>query len=142
MCPLCLRYGVFLAFKHTTKIRKMELREFRLPEQREVRGKVFPLCLSGDSDGSSSGCTKEQVLSYLQEHREELDELLRQHKAILFRNCGLRTAEDFDGFVKAMDLEAMDYIGGAAVRSQLTDRVFTANESPSSEKIPFHHEMA
>lgn len=34
------------------------------------------------------------------------------------------------------------YIGGAAVRTQLTSRVFTANESPSSEKIPFHHEMA
>jgi hypothetical protein len=29
------------------------------------------------------------------------------------------------------------YIGGAAVRTQLTTRVFTANESPSSEKIPF-----
>jgi hypothetical protein len=24
----------------------------------------------------------------------------------------------------------------------MTDRVFTANESPSSENIPFHHEMA
>lgn len=36
----------------------------------------------------------------------------------------------------------MDYIGGAAVRTQITSRVFTANESPASEKIPFHHEMA
>ena len=36
----------------------------------------------------------------------------------------------------------MEYLGGAAVRTQLTDRVFTANESPASEKIPFHHEMA
>jgi alpha-ketoglutarate-dependent taurine dioxygenase len=36
----------------------------------------------------------------------------------------------------------MEYIGGAAVRTQLTDRVFTANESPPSEKIPFHHEMS
>ena len=30
----------------------------------------------------------------------------------------------------------------SAVRTQLTERVFTANESPSSENIPFHHEMA
>eukprot|EP01035_Chromulina_nebulosa_P021995 gene21995-28472_t len=36
----------------------------------------------------------------------------------------------------------MDYVGGAAVRTQITDRVFTANESPPSEIIPFHHEMA
>ena len=32
--------------------------------------------------------------------------------------------------------------GGAAVRTQITENVFTANESPSSEKIPFHHEMS
>ena len=36
----------------------------------------------------------------------------------------------------------MPYMGGAAVRTQLTERVFTANESPSSEPIPFHHELA
>ena len=34
------------------------------------------------------------------------------------------------------------YEGGAAVRTQITENVFTANESPSSEKIPFHHEMS
>ena len=28
------------------------------------------------------------------------------------------------------------------MRTQITERVFTANESPSSEKIPFHHEMS
>jgi hypothetical protein len=36
----------------------------------------------------------------------------------------------------------MAYIGGAAVRTQITSRVFTSNESPPSEKIPFHHEMS
>jgi hypothetical protein len=36
----------------------------------------------------------------------------------------------------------MHFTGGAAVRTQITDKVFTANESPSSEKIPFHHEMS
>jgi hypothetical protein len=36
----------------------------------------------------------------------------------------------------------MPFTGGAAVRTQITDKVFTANESPSSEKIPFHHEMS
>ena len=33
-------------------------------------------------------------------------------------------------------------LSGAAVRTQLTSRVFTANESPPTEKIPFHHELA
>ena len=35
-----------------------------------------------------------------------------------------------------------EYVGGAAVRTVLTKAVVTANESPSSEVIPFHHEMA
>ena len=35
----------------------------------------------------------------------------------------------------------MPYVGGAAVRTAVTPRVFTSNESPPSEKIPFHHEM-
>lgn len=37
---------------------------------------------------------------------------------------------------------SLSITGGAAVRTQITERVFTANESPSSEKIPFHHEMS
>ena len=40
-----------------------------------------------------------------------------------------------------MHIRGMEYVGGAAVRTQLTPRIFTANESPPTEKIPFHHEM-
>ena len=63
-------------------------------------------------------------------------------QAILFRGFPLRTAQDFHDVIEATGLLGMDYIGGAAVRTQITSRVFTANESPPSEKIPFHHEMA
>ena len=44
----------------------------------------------------------------------------------------------------------MEYVGGAAVRnlivgsdSRMPDpQVLTTNESPASEPIPFHHELA
>lgn len=52
------------------------------------------------------------------------------------------TAERFNEFVDAFGFENFPYVGGAAVRRQLAPRVFTTNESPPSEKIPFHHEMA
>jgi hypothetical protein len=74
--------------------------------------------------------------------REEFDDLIRDHKGILFRNFDLKTPNDFNEFVLSTGLKGMDYIGGAAPRSQVYGRVFTANESPSSEKIPFHHEMS
>ena len=60
----------------------------------------------------------------------------------MFRGFGLVSAEDLHDVIEATCLQGMEYVGGAAVRTQLTPRVFTANESPSTENIPFHHEMA
>ncbi len=63
-------------------------------------------------------------------------------QAILFRGFPVDDVNQFTQCVEATGLQGMDYVGGAAVRTQLTSRVFTANESPPSEKIPFHHEMS
>lgn len=52
------------------------------------------------------------------------------------------TPEAFNSFVESFGFDNFPYVGGAAVRRQLAPRVFTTNESPPSEKIPFHHEMA
>lgn len=60
----------------------------------------------------------------------------------MFRGLPLPTYNHFDEILVALAYESMEYVGGAAVRTQLTPRIFTSNESPPSEKIPFHHEMA
>jgi alpha-ketoglutarate-dependent taurine dioxygenase len=107
-------------------------------EERVFEGNTFPLTLT-------SSLRKESFCNELNSdsNRLKLDNLLRTHKAILFRDIQeLTTAEDFHDVILATGYQGMDYIGGAAVRTKLTDRVFTANESPSSEVIPFHHEMA
>lgn len=105
--------------------------------QRVVDGHVFPLMLSPSTSNSFELC------SWLQEHRDQVDNLLRQHKGIWFRGFpDLQTVDDFHNAVTSLDYATMEYVGGAAVRTQLTSRIFTANESPSSENIPFHHEMA
>lgn len=114
--------------------------ELRIEQQRIVDGEIFPLCLQS-ADGTG-GSRKLSTTHAIAAQRVTLDNLLRKHRGILFRNCGIDTVEDFHDLIVASDLEGMEYIGGAAVRTQLTSRVFTANESPSSEKIPFHHEMA
>jgi alpha-ketoglutarate-dependent taurine dioxygenase len=68
---------------------------------------------------------------------------LRQHGALLFRGCGVNSADDFEGVLDAVSFENMPYVGGAAPRRQITHRrIMTANESPPDEKIPLHHEMA
>ena len=71
-----------------------------------------------------------------------LDSLLHKTGAILFRGFPLTTASDFNDAVGAFDFEELPYVGGAAPRTNIVGRVFTANESPPDQKIPFHHEMA
>lgn len=113
-----------------------DLIEVSLASQRVVSGNVFPLVLSPKSSSI-------HLPTWLASNQPHLDDLLRQHRGILFR--GFSRVSDFNDFhdaVEATGYLGMDYIGGAAVRSQLTSRIFTANESPSSERIPFHHEMA
>lgn len=110
------------------------MQELKLPQQSLIHPSVFPLCLT-----VSPGI---QLVDWLKNNQQEVDDLLRKHKGILFRDCGLKDVQDFHNSIVATGLQGMDYLGGAAVRTQLTERVFTANESPSSEKIPYHHEMA
>ena len=111
-----------------------------IPEERFYQNNVFPLTLSWQD---SSAIESQSITEWLIENREKVDSYLRTHKAILFRSSNyISSHEDFHHFVEAINYETMDYVGGAAVRTQLTNRVFTANESPSSETIPFHHEMA
>lgn len=113
------------------------MQELKLPQQSTIdQSSVFPLCLTTESNDSI------QLINWLKSNQEELDNLLRKHKGIVFRDCGLKSVQDFHDSIVATGLLGMDYIGGAAVRTQLTERVFTANESPPSEKIPYHHEMA
>ncbi|GMI24187.1 hypothetical protein TeGR_g1951 [Tetraparma gracilis] len=75
-------------------------------------------------------------------NREALDKLLPQHGAVLLRGFRVPSEREFSEFVKALGYEEQPYLGGNAVRRVVADRVFTSNESPPSERIPFHHEMA
>eukprot|EP00523_Entomoneis_sp_CCMP467_P007507 CAMPEP_0168720208 /NCGR_PEP_ID=MMETSP0724-20121128/1441_1 /TAXON_ID=265536 /ORGANISM="Amphiprora sp., Strain CCMP467" /LENGTH=650 /DNA_ID=CAMNT_0008766797 /DNA_START=157 /DNA_END=2109 /DNA_ORIENTATION=+ len=73
---------------------------------------------------------------------------LDHQKCVLIR-CDEKplTVEEFGLLVVGFNLTPYPYVGGAAPRSIIPvsageDIVFTANESPPSEPIPFHHELA
>ena len=58
--------------------------------------------------------------------------------------------EEWASVLYTSGLKEMNYVGGAAVRKlivgtegKITDmQILTTNESPPSEPIPFHHELA
>ena len=112
----------------------------QIPEQKTFESKPFPLVLSPDTNSKDANAP--EVCSWAKENQSTLKQQLLDHGAILFRNFKISSPEDFDSFVKSFDLAPFPYIGGAAPRRVITGNVFTANESPPSEPIPFHHEMA
>mmetsp|Transcript_22079 Transcript_22079/g.38142 ORF Transcript_22079/g.38142 Transcript_22079/m.38142 type:complete len:343 (-) Transcript_22079:1298-2326(-) len=122
-----------------------KLVETSIPEQKVVDNKPFPLVLTAGSKWKSPNAspTKEQFLEFLRANQEELNALMLQYGAVLFRGLPIDDAIAFDEFGQALGIKNMPYVGGNAVRKKIVaDRVFTTNESPPDRLIPFHHEMA
>jgi len=83
-------------------------------------------------------------------HQDEFVNLLAKHKALLLRSDNDESpynVNDFARIIQTLNLEEYEYIGGAAPRRIIpTDipdvTVYTANEAPPDQLIPFHHELA
>lgn len=85
-----------------------------------------------------------RLTDWLARHRSVLLEELARHGALLIRGAPLPDALAFDRFIQAFGLENFAYRNSLsnAVRQNLTERVFTANEAPAEVAIYLHHEMA
>nr|GMD35478.1 clavaminate synthase-like protein At3g21360 [Ipomoea batatas] len=111
--------------------------QFEIPQQKRFDGKPFPAVLSPNPNVPSASFPVA-----IKEQKPWLDALLHQSGAILFKGFPVNSASDFNDVVEAFGYEELPYVGGAAPRTNVVGRVFTANESPPDQKIPFHHEMA
>ncbi|KAL3772242.1 hypothetical protein ACHAWO_012640 [Cyclotella atomus] len=76
-------------------------------------------------------------------------EMSAKHKALLLQaDDGNEpfTLDDFATFAEGLGLTHYEYVGGAAPRRLIPTKanieVFTANEAPPDQLIPFHHELA
>jgi alpha-ketoglutarate-dependent taurine dioxygenase len=119
----------------------MSIQISKLAEQKQVDGLDFPLLITPPNAEVST--SEEASLKWIKENKADLHKLLIKHGALLLRGFPVSNSDAFERMLDNTDYENMPYIGGAAPRSQVTaSRIVTANESPASEKIPFHHEMA
>lgn len=84
------------------------------------------------------------VLDWVKIHRQTLKTQLSQHGAIVLRGFGIADSAQFDRLIRAFDWPNFTYAESLsnAVRRNRTERVFTANEAPSTVSIYLHHEMA
>mmetsp|Transcript_19899 Transcript_19899/g.14346 ORF Transcript_19899/g.14346 Transcript_19899/m.14346 type:complete len:146 (+) Transcript_19899:262-699(+) len=68
----------------------------------------------------------------------------------MFKDFEIKTGEEWASVLYQSGLQETEYIGGAAVRNLIVGnekrmpnpQILTTNESPPSEPIPFHHELA
>lgn len=73
-----------------------------------------------------------------------------EYGAVMFKGFEIVTGEEWASVLYASGLKEMNYVGGAAVRKLIVGtegrldnpQVLTTNESPPSQPIPFHHELA
>jgi alpha-ketoglutarate-dependent taurine dioxygenase len=111
-----------------------------LAAQQTYGGVSFPLALVCQTPNAAPGA----AAAWVQGRRAELETQLAAHGAILFRGFPLATPLDFDAFIAAFGYPNFPYQDSLsnAVRTNFTERVFSANEAPANVTIYFHHEMA
>lgn len=82
------------------------------------------------------------LVDWLRSHRQEVEEDLLRHGAVLFRDPSNQSAEDFEAVVDALTDEVMNYQGGTSVRSRVKGTLYTSTEYPRELEIRLHNEMS
>lgn len=118
---------------------KVEVLRLDPPQQKVFNGQPFPLILTPSRDSHK---TIEETLDWVTKNKSAIEDLLFRYGAVLFRGFPTDSPKMFDDFVKSFGYDPLPYVGGAAPRKVIVGNVFTANEAPPDQLIPFHHEMA
>jgi len=94
----------------------------------------FPALISGGGD----------LAAFLKTNKPAVDAALEDAGALLFRGFDVPDPQAFDAAIEAYGEPGFTYEDSLsnAVRTNVTARVFTANEAPPSTEIFLHHEMA
>jgi len=94
----------------------------------------FPALITGGGD----------LAAFLKANKPAVDAALDDAGALLFRGFDVPDAHAFDAVIEGYGEPGFTYEDSLsnAVRTNVTPRVFTANEAPPTTEIFLHHEMA
>lgn len=111
-----------------------------VPGQLTFDESIFPMVIVNDGSITSV----DDAVSFIQGHLAELEVVLANSGAVLFRGFPIETAAAFDTFSTGFGYPNFTYQESLsnAVRINFTERVFSANEAPKDVEIYLHHEMA
>lgn len=83
-----------------------------------------------------------ELHAWLIANKTQIQHLLQQHGAILFRGFGVASAEEFQDIAAVFCSKFGDYIGGNSPRTKVMSHVYTSTEYPAEEKISLHNEAS
>ena len=78
----------------------------------------------------------------LQHSQRDIDSLVLQHGAVLFRNFKIDTIEKFQECTDTLRSKAANYIDGNSPRTKLTSSIYTSTEYPPELSISMHNELS
>nr|GEV35261.1 clavaminate synthase-like protein At3g21360 [Tanacetum cinerariifolium]GEV42537.1 clavaminate synthase-like protein At3g21360 [Tanacetum cinerariifolium] len=116
--------------------------ELELPQQKSQDGVPFPAVLSPNHSSDTTAVDLYGFKEAIRANKTWLESLLNERGVIFFRGFPVKSPSDFHGVVDAFGFPEAFYVGGRASRTKVVGRVYTANECPPDQGIPFHHEMA
>jgi hypothetical protein len=88
--------------------------------------------------------TPEATYNWVRKNGDLIESLCAKHGAVLMRNVGLHSAQEFHDLLVATGLKFGEnpHVGGGGPRNRVIGPVHTSTESPAHFHIPFHHELA
>ena len=81
----------------------------QVPEGKSFSGKDFPLLITPRHPIEKLSLS--DLTDWIIKNKGDIDDLLLQHGALLFRNFPVESAIDFDAFIRSTQLKGMKYIG-------------------------------
>lgn len=104
-----------------------------------VTKEKFPLAIIPKGDYFSRNPTA--FLPWLERHREELQKLLKTHKALIFKGFPIANGEEFSAAITAVLGKTPVEYHGEGSRDRVGKNVYTSTKAPLSYKIRLHNEL-
>jgi alpha-ketoglutarate-dependent taurine dioxygenase len=98
------------------------------------QGRSLPALVRGDFGTD--------LIGWLNQHKDTVDDMARRHGAVLFRGFGVDTPAAFRAFMEALSTDVLDYGERSSPRHEVTEGVYTSTDHPSDQHIALHNEQS
>ncbi|MBL0387098.1 TauD/TfdA family dioxygenase [Tumebacillus sp. ITR2] len=113
----------------------MEVRSDMIALSELQPGQTLPLVIQPAAEGVD-------LLEWAQQNREWLEQKVREHGGLLFRNWNVTDIGKFESFTATICPNLEGYTERSTPRSEVQGKVYTSTSYPAEQSIPMHNEMS